>query len=96
MSMGIKAELHKVRTVFIYEQTRIHLDEVENLGNFMELEVVFSGNSKIFQVCLREDQTVEDGEKIAYEIMEKLEIPKTALLSGAYVDAVKKMEDLKV
>uniref|UniRef100_A0A914C549 Rap-GAP domain-containing protein n=1 Tax=Acrobeloides nanus TaxID=290746 RepID=A0A914C549_9BILA len=78
MSAGIKAELHKTRTLFVYDQTRIHLDEVQDLGDFMELEV-----------CLRDDQTVEEGQHIAFEIMEKLQIPKEALMSGAYVDSLK-------
>ncbi len=30
----------KKRTVYIYKNTRIHLDDVENLGKFIELETV--------------------------------------------------------
>lgn len=37
--MGIKGEVKKERYLAMYEQTRIHIDTVEGLGNFMELEV---------------------------------------------------------
>jgi len=56
-------------------QTRVHCDKVEGLGEFMELEVV-----------LNDDQTVEEGEAIAHDLMEKLGVPKANLLKGAYMD----------
>ena len=38
-SLGRKGEVRKIRRVYISDQTRIHADQVEDLGNFMELEV---------------------------------------------------------
>ena len=38
----IKAVVSKKRTLYLYKHTRIHLDKVENLGNFLELETVFN------------------------------------------------------
>lgn len=38
--MGVKGEVVKERTLFMVKQTRVHVDAVEGLGNFMELEVV--------------------------------------------------------
>ncbi len=32
--------VQKTRTLYMYKDTRIHLDEVENLGSFIELEAV--------------------------------------------------------
>lgn len=43
-SMGIKGEVNKTRTLFIHERTRIHIDSVEGLGDFMELEVKLFGH----------------------------------------------------
>lgn len=39
-SNGIRGVLIKERYLFLYKQTRIHLDKVEGLGDFMELEVI--------------------------------------------------------
>nr|CAD7574905.1 unnamed protein product [Timema californicum] len=60
-------------------QTRIHIDAVEGLGNFMELEVM-----------LLEDQLVEDGQEIAYSLMSKLGVNKEDLIAGAYMDLILK------
>jgi len=37
---GIKAVVDKRRRIFLYNNVRIHLDEVESLGNFIEFEAV--------------------------------------------------------
>lgn len=36
----IEVVVEKVRTLYMYKNTRIHLDEVKNLGEFLELESV--------------------------------------------------------
>jgi len=38
-ALGIKGVLRKRRMVYMIGQTRVHLDQVEGLGDFMELEV---------------------------------------------------------
>ena len=43
-ALGIRAVVRKRRELFLYENVRIHLDTVENLGNFIELEAVLSGH----------------------------------------------------
>ena len=55
-------------------QTRIHLDDVESLGTFLELEVV-----------LEPDQTEKEGIEIAERIMKSLGITKNDLVSKAYI-----------
>ena len=56
-------------------QTRVHCDQVEGLGDFMELEVV-----------LEDNQTTEDGQAIAEDLMVKLGIDSSKLIAGAYMD----------
>lgn len=55
----------KVRHLWIYKNTRIHLDSVVGLGNFMELETVVKGISK------------NEGAKEFKEVVNKLKIKKT-------------------
>jgi predicted adenylyl cyclase CyaB len=78
-ALGIEGTVRKKRHLFLAGQTRIHLDEVENLGNFLELEVM-----------LQEGQRAEDGMAIANELMEKLGLKKKDLIAGAYIDLIKK------
>ncbi len=65
----------KTRVLFQVGQTRIHLDQVERLGSFVELEVV-----------LQEGQAAQEGDCIARELMAQLRIRAEDLLEGAYVD----------
>lgn len=76
-ALGVRGTVHKTRYLYLAGQTRIHLDEVEGLGYFMELEVV-----------LRPDQSDIDGQIIAEELMKKLGIEKSDLLEGAYIDLI--------
>lgn len=39
MSLGIRGLVKKTRHLYIHEHTRIHIDDVEGLGKFIELEV---------------------------------------------------------
>jgi adenylate cyclase class IV len=74
-ALGILGVVKKRRHLYLASQTRIHLDEVEGLGRFMELEVV-----------LRPDQAAEEGEQIARDLMVKLGVEPADLLAGAYMD----------
>ena len=39
-ALGVTVEVVKYRKVYLYHQVRIHLDEVEKLGSFIELEAM--------------------------------------------------------
>lgn len=78
-ALGIVGIVRKTRDVFWVGQTRIHLDDVEGLGTFAELEVV-----------MQPGQTIEDGTTVAKELMQKLKIDETDLADGAYIDMLGK------
>lgn len=75
MALGVQGVVRKQRWLFMVGQTRVHLDQVEGLGHFMELEVV-----------LRPEQTIHDGEQIATALMQRCGIRPEDLLPQAYVD----------
>ncbi len=74
-ALGVLGIVRKQRTLFLIGQTRVHLDEVYGLGSFLELEVV-----------LTPEQSQEDGEEIARQLMRQLGIPRDSLVAEAYVD----------
>ena len=43
-TLGESIIVKKTRDLWIYKNTRIHIDKVENLGNFVELETVINDN----------------------------------------------------
>jgi predicted adenylyl cyclase CyaB len=67
--------VRKERILYRVGQTRVHLDRVEGLGEFVELEVV-----------LREDQPEEEGGQAAHELMDRLGIRSEHLLAHSYFD----------
>uniref|UniRef100_A0A665TFV7 Si:ch211-156b7.4 n=1 Tax=Echeneis naucrates TaxID=173247 RepID=A0A665TFV7_ECHNA len=83
-ALGVRGSVRKERRLFLIGQTRVHLDTVEGLGHYMELEVV-----------MRPDQTVEEGQQVAEELMEQLEVSQESLVTGAYVDLLlKEQQDI--
>jgi predicted adenylyl cyclase CyaB len=44
--LKVETVVEKKRKLYLYQNTRIHLDEVKNLGNFLELETVVAKNKK--------------------------------------------------
>ena len=75
LTYGIRGVVRKTRYLYIVGQTRIHLDEVEGLGQFMELEVVMQAG-----------QSDADGQAIAEGLMTSLGVERGDLLEGAYLD----------
>lgn len=45
---GVKSVVEKRRELWLFKHTRIHLDKVKNLGNFLELETVVK-NISLFE-----------------------------------------------
>ncbi len=75
LGLGVRGVVHKTRLLYRRGRTRIHLDEVEGLGSYLELEVEMGpGEEK------------EAGEAIARALMARLGISERDLVTGAYVD----------
>ena len=72
---GLRGRVVKQRTLYLVGATRVHLDIVEGLGHFVELEVV-----------LGETQTVAEGEAIAQGLLTALGIAPEKLVPQAYID----------
>ena len=75
LAYGTVGRVRKTRTLCFVGATRIHLDDVDDLGNFIELEVV-----------LTPEQTIDEGQAIAEDLMRKLAIEPGQLIRRAYVD----------
>lgn len=75
LAYGEVGRVRKHRTLYHIGRTRVHLDKVEGLGHFMELEVV-----------LKDNEPSEIGLREAHDIMSMLDIKKTQLVDVAYVD----------
>ena len=80
-ALGVRGVVRKTRHLYLAGQTRIHLDDVEGLGQFIELEVV-----------LRPDQTDAEGQAIATKLMARLGVESEDLLEGAYMDLLEKRD----
>jgi predicted adenylyl cyclase CyaB len=76
-ALGVQAVVRKKRAVYFCRQTRIHLDQVDGLGAFVELEVV-----------LEAGQDIQYGTAVAQDLMRKLGIAKGDLVPWAYVDLI--------
>ncbi len=79
LALGVRGVVIKTRYLYLVRQTRIHLDDVDGLGQFMELEVV-----------LRDGQSEAEGQAIAEDLMDRLGIRKEDLIDGAYMDLLEK------
>lgn len=82
LAYGETGRVRKHRTLFLVGRTRVHLDRVENLGHFLELEVV-----------LEEGEPAEIGVREAHTLMEKLGVEPSQLIEGAYVDLLAQRDD---
>jgi len=74
-ALGVVGQVHKRRRLYLVQNTRIHLDEVDGLGSFVELEVVLS-----------DSQSTAEGEIVSRRLLSILGVAESSLVSGAYVD----------
>jgi predicted adenylyl cyclase CyaB len=74
-ALGMIAEVRKVRTLYLWENVRIHLDRVEGLGDFIEFEAV-----------LGEKDSEEEGFRKVRELRGWFGIDPEDLLKGSYLE----------
>ncbi len=74
-ALGMAVVVRKRREVFLIDNVRIHLDQVEGLGNFLEMEAVISTPDEDSRAagCLD-------------ALMREFDILPDSLLAGAYAD----------
>lgn len=77
-ALGVIGTVNKTRMLYTIGQTRVHLDDVDGLGNFLEIEVV-----------LEHHQTQKHGKDIAVKLMGELGIKTDHLVDCAYIDLLK-------
>jgi predicted adenylyl cyclase CyaB len=80
LAYGQAGRVLKSRTLYLIGRTRVHLDRVEQLGDFLELEVV-----------LEEGEPADIGVREARALMEKLGVSPSDLVEGAYVDLLQEL-----
>lgn len=73
--LGTKKIIEKNRYLYIYKNTRIHLDVVKNLGTFLELETIVK-NTRDYGELIKEHE----------EIFIRLHLETTEKISGSYSD----------
>ena len=79
LAYGQTGRVRKTRTLYLIGPTRVHLDVVEGLGDYLELEVVLS-----------DDESPESGMAIAQKLMAQLGVDPAQLVEEAYVDLLAK------
>ncbi|MGD2142514.1 MAG: class IV adenylate cyclase [Candidatus Bathyarchaeota archaeon] len=73
-AVGVKVIVTKQREIYRFQGTQIHLDQVEDLGTFIEFE--------------REVTNITEDRKILKKLMERLKINPKDLIEGSYSDLV--------
>jgi len=75
---GLLGRVRKARLLLLAGPTRIHLDRVDGLGDFLELEVM-----------LADGQSEPEGRAIAHALMQRLGVTDDQLVRGAYLDLLR-------
>ena len=75
--LGVKAVVTKERWLFLWERVRVHLDQVDGLGDFIEFEAVADADS---------DLSHEEAQVVS--LRRAFEIDEADLVAGMYTDAV--------
>lgn len=77
-SLGILAEVKKEREIYFIDNIKIHLDNVEGLGNFVEIEAI-SRDNRQSESSLREQ---------CLQYINRFNIPEEDMISMSYSDMI--------
>ena len=80
-AIGVKAVVDKVRELWMYGNTRIHVDDVDGLGHFVELETVIT------------NQTNTEAQAEHHFVKRALEIDDVEIVPVSYSDLILKSKD---
>ena len=78
--LKIRATVEKVREIYRYQGTQIHLDRVKKLGTFLEFERETSAGA----------QAIRNNRRVLGKLMEKLGISSESLEELSYSDLIQK------
>jgi len=81
-AFGIRGIVKKTRFLYLYGTTRIHLDEVEGLGYFLELEYVINDE-------ISREESYEEVKKIS----SYFGLGQSDLIASAYIDLLLQQQD---
>ena len=81
--LSVRGVVAKHREVFVAGRTRIHLDRVDQLGSFVELEVV-----------LAEGESADAGQREAHALLTSLAIAESDLVPDAYIDLLERQHPI--
>jgi adenylate cyclase class IV len=81
-AFGVRGRVRKQRLLLLAGPARIHLDRVEGLGDFLEVEVV-----------LRDGQTEAEGVAIADRLLQRLGVAPEQQVAGAYLDLLPSLDE---
>lgn len=72
-SLGIRTVVKKIRYLYLWQRVRIHLDQVDGLGSFIE-----------FEAPVDQDHTLEQAQEKVQSLMHAFGIAKSQLLAQGY------------
>ena len=76
-TMGVKAEVEKARHLYVFGSTRIHIDYVEGLGDFIE-----------FEYLVGEKAPEAKGHEVIADLRDEFDINDEDLIAGSYSDLI--------